>query len=151
MNIIPDECVMTGTIRTLDTAMQRDIWMRMKRTVEMIAESAGASAEISFEKACPVVYNPPGLVNAMLPSLRAAAGKNNVKERRWMTGAEDFSYYGLKAPAFFFNLGGMPKGADPQKAPGHHTTTFYIDESGFDVGVKAFCQLVFDYGRLKNN
>lgn len=148
-NIIPDECVMTGTIRTLDTAMQRDIQFRMKRTVEMIAASAGATAEISIEKAAPVVYNTPSLVRQMIPSLQAAAGKSNVKEEGWKTGAEDFSYYGLKAPAFFFNIGGMPKGNDPKKAPSHHTTSFYIDESGFDVGVKAFCQLVFDYGSGK--
>ena len=63
-------------------------------------------------------------------------------------GAEDFSYYGRKAPALFFFLGGMPAGADPAKAPAHHTPDFYIDDSRLDVGVKAFCQLVFDYERL---
>ena len=146
-NIIPDECVMTGTIRTLDTAMQHDIHIRMKRTVEMIAASAGASVEFSIDPACPVVYNTPTLVANTLPSLQAAAGKDHVKEKNWVTGAEDFSFYGLKAPSFFFYLGGMPKGADPKKAPGHHTTSFYIDESGFDLGIKAFCQIVFDYGK----
>jgi amidohydrolase len=43
----------------------------------------------------------------------------------------------------------MPKGADKQKAPPHHTPDFYIDDSRLDVGVKAFCYLVFDYARLK--
>ncbi|HVS96852.1 MAG TPA: amidohydrolase [Puia sp.] len=43
-NIIPEEVEMTGTIRTLDTAMQRDIHERMRRTVTKIAESAGAIA-----------------------------------------------------------------------------------------------------------
>jgi len=67
----------------------------------------------------------------------------------WTTGAEDFSFFGEKAPSFFFYLGGMPKGGDPLKAPPHHTPDFYIDDSGLDVGVKAFCQLVFDYGKGK--
>src|ERR1700744_4170781 len=48
-NIIPEEVEMTGTIRTLDTAMQTEIHQRMQRTVTKIAESAGARAEISIE------------------------------------------------------------------------------------------------------
>jgi amidohydrolase len=67
-NIIPDECVMTGTIRTLDTAMQADIQRRIKRTAEMIAASAGATAEVTITNACPEVWNTPELVAQMLPS-----------------------------------------------------------------------------------
>jgi metal-dependent amidase/aminoacylase/carboxypeptidase family protein len=59
------------------------------------------------------------------------------------------SFIAAMAPSFFFNLGGMPKGTDPRKAGPHHTPDFYLDESGFIVGVKAFCQLVFDYGKTK--
>ena len=51
--------------------------------------------------------------------------------------------------SFFFNLGGMPKGIDPSKAAPHHTPDFYIDDSMLDVGVKAFCNLVFDYAAKK--
>ena len=85
----------------------------------------------------------------MIPSLQSAAGTDNVTEREWVTGAEDFSYYGTKAPSFFFYLGGMPKGNDPKKAPPHHTADFYIDESGMKTGIKAFCNLVIDYMNMK--
>jgi amidohydrolase len=88
-------------------------------------------------------------VKKTLPSLIKAAGDENVSESTWVTGAEDFSFFAAKAPSFFFNLGGMPKGTDPRKAGPHHTPDFYLDESGFIVGVKAFCQLVFDYGKTK--
>ena len=60
-------------------------------------------------------------------------------------GAEDFSFYGEKAPAFFFFVGGMPKGKNPKDAAPHHTPDFFIDDSRLDVGVKAFCNIVFDY------
>ena len=39
----------------------------------------------------------------------------------------------------------MPKGQDPKTAPSHHTPDFYIDESGFKLGVKALTNLVLDY------
>jgi amidohydrolase len=83
----------------------------------------------------------------MLPSLQTTAGDSNVVLMDAMTGAEDFSFFGAKVPSFFFWLGGMKPGLDPHTAFPHHTPDFYIDESGFKVGVKAFCNLVFDYGR----
>jgi len=148
-NIIPEQSVLTGTIRTLDSKMRKDVLERIRRTVESVAASAGATAQINFDEKTLVTYNDSTLVNKTLPALQAAAGKENVVQSNWVTTSEDFSYYAEKAPAFFFFLGGMPKGNDPAKAPAHHTADFYLDESGFDVGVKAFCEIVFNYASLK--
>ena len=144
-NIIPEDATMAGTIRTLDTAMQNEVHDKIRRTAMKIAESMGATAEVSIDRKTPVTYNDPALVKKMLPSLEKAAGKENVQDAEWVTGAEDFAFYGQKAPAFFFFVGGMPKGGDPKTVPSHHTPDFYIDDSRLDVGVKAFCNIVFDY------
>lgn len=148
-NIIPEECVMDGTIRTLDKDMQKEVHERMKLTVKKIAEASGATADITIDTKTLVTYNTPELVKKMIPSLQSAAGADKVIETEWKTGAEDFSYYGTKAPAFFFYLGGMPKGNDPKKAPPHHTADFFIDETGMKTGIKAFCDLVIDYMNMK--
>lgn len=150
-NIIPEDLIMEGTIRTLDASMQKDVHERIRITTQKIAEASGAKAEISIDTKTLVTYNDPALVKMMLPSLEAATGKGNLIENEWTTGAEDFSYYGQKAPAFFFFLGGMPKGQDPLKAAPHHTPDFIIDDSKLDLGVKAFCNLVFDYSTLKKS
>lgn len=144
-NIIPEECVMSGTIRTLDSKMQTDVHQRIKWTAEKIAEANGATATVNVDTKTLVTYNTPELVKKMLPSLESAAGTGNVKEREWVTGAEDFSYYGTKAPAFFFYLGGMPKTTTKESAPPHHTADFYVDDSGMKTGIRAFCDLVIDY------
>jgi amidohydrolase len=144
-NIIPEELTMAGTIRTLDPGMQTDVHEKIKTTVQKIAESMGATAEVKIDTKSLVTYNDPALVKKMLPSLQKAADDGNVQEMDWVMGAEDFSYYGTKAPAFFFYVGGMPKGQDPAKAPPHHTPDFYIDDSRLDVGIRAFCNIVFDY------
>jgi amidohydrolase len=150
-NILPEECMMEGTIRTLDPVMQKDVHERMRQTVTKIAEASGATAEVVIETKTLVTMNDNELVKMTLPSLEAAAGKGNVIESEWTTGAEDFSFFGEKAPAFFFFLGGMPKGMDPKKAFAHHTPDFYIDDSMLDVGVKAFSHIVFDYARIKTS
>ncbi len=144
-NIIPEELNMAGTIRTLDEAMQKDVHARIKTTVEKIAESFGAQAEVTIDIKTPVTYNTPTLVEQMLPSLEKAVGKDNLVNAEWTTGAEDFAYYRQKAPAFFFFVGGMPKGMNPKDAFPHHTPDFFIDDSRLDVGIKAFCNLVFDF------
>jgi amidohydrolase len=144
-NIIPEEALLEGTIRTLDSNMQKEVHERIKRMVEKIAEANGAKVEITIDTKTLVTFNDSSLVAMMVPSLERATGTGNISTEQWTTGAEDFSFFGTKAPAFFFNLGGMPKGMDPAKAPGHHTPDFYIDDSQLDVGVKAFCNIVFDY------
>lgn len=144
-NIIPEEAEMIGTIRTLDTAMQRDIHERIRRTATLIAESAGATAEVEIEKIVPVTANNPELTAKMLPSLFEAAGEDHVLVTRPITGAEDFSFYANEVPGLFFFLGGMPKGQDPLDAAPHHTPDFYIDESGFTTGIRALTQLALDY------
>lgn len=148
-NIIPEEAILDGTIRTLDKDMQKETHERIRKVATNVAAALGAVAEVTIDTKTLVTYNDPELVKMMLPSLEKSAGKGNVTERNWVTGAEDFSFFGEKAPAFFIYFGGMPAGTDKEKAPPHHTPDFFIDDSRLDVGVKAFCNLVFDYAKLK--
>ena len=143
-NIIPETCSMAGTIRTLDSDMQKDVHEKIKHTAKYIAEASGATAEVKIETKTLVTYNDPELLKKLMPSLEKAAGAEKVKSREWVTGAEDFSFYGTKAPAVFLYLGGMPKGNDPAKAPPHHTADFYVDNSGMPTGIRAFCSMVLD-------
>ena len=143
-NIIPEEVTLSGTIRTLDTAMQRDVWMRIERTAKNIAEASGATADVKIDSKTLVTYNNPQLTRAMLPSLQKATNNNAVlMDAR--TGAEDFSFFAEKVPSLFFYVGGMKPGTDPKTTGPHHTPDFVIDESGMKTGIKAFCFLVVDY------
>ncbi|TAF52842.1 MAG: amidohydrolase, partial [Sphingobacteriia bacterium] len=144
-NIIPETATMEGTIRTLDPEMQKQVHERMRRMATQIAAAHGATADVMIDTKTLVTVNDPALVSASLASLQKAAGKDKVKPIHWTTGAEDFSFYGLKAPAFFFNVGARDPQLSPENATHHHTPGFQINDSKLDVGVKAFCQLVLDY------
>jgi amidohydrolase len=145
-NIIPEEVALGGTIRTLDTAMQRDVWMRIGRTAKKIAEASGATADVRIDTKTLVTYNDPKLMEQMIPSLQKSTN-NNAIVMDAVTGAEDFSFFAAKVPSIFFYLGGMPIGKDPKETAAHHTPDFYVDESGMKTGIKAFCFLVLDYMR----
>jgi amidohydrolase len=143
-NIIPEEVDLLGTIRTLDSSMQRQIHEKIKLTAEKIAESQGATAIVNIRKEYPITFNDPVLTAKMLPTLEKVAGENNVRVIKAITGAEDFSFYAQKVPGLFFFLGGKPKNIDTIDATQHHTPDFFIDESGFILGMKTLAQLVID-------
>jgi amidohydrolase len=146
-NIIPESVEMLGTLRSFTAADQKLLIERVTEIATKTAEAQGATAtvKIPYSTHYPVTYNDPELTQKMLPSLQQTAGAANVLLRPPVTGAEDFSFYQEKVPGLFIFLGGMPKGSDPLKAPSHHTPDFYIDESGFSLGVKALCNLTIDY------
>lgn len=144
-NIIPEEVELEGTIRTLDVDMQKDLHDRMRRTAINIAEASGATAEVEIFSHVPITFNNPELFTKMGPTLKRVCGEDNVVISRAVTGAEDFAFFANEVPSMFYFVGGMPKGQDPKTAPAHHTPDFYVDESGMNLGVRLFCNLVVDY------
>ena len=150
-NIIPEKVEMLGTVRNLSAADEKMFIERIKTIVTKTAEAAGATAEVKIPYSAhyPVTFNDIALTEKMLPTLQYTAGADNVKLKPPVTGAEDFSFFQEKVPGLFFFLGGMPKDQDPLKAPSHHTPDFFLDESGFALGVKALCNLTFDYLGMK--
>lgn len=148
-NIIPEEARMDGTIRTLDAKMQDEVHAQIKHVVSNIAEAGGAIAEVLIETKTLVTYNEPELLDKILPALRKTLGTENVIPGEWVTGAEDFSYFGTKAPSVFLYLGGMAKGTDPTKAPPHHTPDFRVEDEAMKTGIQAFCTIITDYLKLK--
>ncbi|MEP7144908.1 MAG: amidohydrolase [Ferruginibacter sp.] len=146
-NIIPEQVEMLGTVRALNNDDEKMLIDRVRLVATKTAESAGATAEvmIPYSYHYPVTFNDSALTEKMLASLQRSAGKENVKLRPPITGAEDFSFYQQKVPGLFFNLGGMPKGGDPKTAPSHHTPDFFIDETGFKLGVETMANLAIDY------
>ncbi|GAA4739355.1 amidohydrolase [Flavisolibacter ginsenosidimutans] len=151
-NIIPEDVTMLGTIRSLSKEQEAYQIERIKTVVTKTAEAAGASATIEapYSSHYPVTFNNEALTAKMIPSLQKAVGVQNVVSRPVEMGAEDFSFFGEKVPAVFFNLGAMPKGQDPKKAPPHHTPEFFVDESAMQNGIKAFLFLVTDYMNMNN-
>jgi amidohydrolase len=145
-NIIPEYVEMAGTIRTLDSDMQKQVYEKLKLIATKIAESAGARAEVTIDSKTPVTYNDPALTEKMVASLqRAAGGEQNIVRINAQTGAEDFAYYQKKIPGFFFFVGACPPDVDPAKAPSHHTPDFMMDERSLITGIKAMLNVTVDY------
>lgn len=144
-NIIPDAVEMLGTVRTFNEDMRKDIHARIRNTVEMIARSAGATAEVHFDNAYPVTVNDEPLTERMVPTLKRVAGGDKVFVGQKITGYEDFSYYQQKIPGFFYFVGITPPGTDRRQCAPNHSPRFYVDESALLLGVRSLAHLSLDY------
>jgi amidohydrolase len=144
-NIIPDSVVMVGTVRTLDTEMQEKIEQRIRRTVQGIAESAGATAEVYLSEGLPVTYNDPELTGRMVATLERVAGPGMARETPPATGAEDFSYFQQEIPGMYFFLGVIPDSIPLDQAAPNHSPYFFADEAALPIGVRALANLTVDY------
>jgi len=144
-NIIPDIVTMTGTIRTFDADMQKEIHARIKRTAENIAAAAGATAEVTIVIGNPVTWNDPDLAERMASSLERVAGGRFNPNGQPTTTAEDFAWYQKKVPGLFFFLGTAPEGADLSTQPANHSPRFNPDERALITGVRALASVAVDY------
>jgi len=144
-NIIPDKVDLAGTIRHLDPETHDAFLDRIRRTIDGIAEVAGASADVTIEPYAPPVFNPPGLVARMMPTLeRVGAGAGGVlRDPPATMGAEDFAWYQKAVPGMYFFLGiNKP---DVQVAAPNHSPDFFVNEDALKTGVEAMVSLTLDY------
>jgi amidohydrolase len=144
-NIVPDQVELEGTIRAFDENVRADIQQRIKNLATNIAEGAGATAEVQILSGYPVTRNDPALTERMLPTLRRVVGESNVRQASLTGTAEDFSYFGQRAPGMFVFLGVTPRDQDYTKAAQNHSPLFFADESALPVGVKVMTNLALDY------
>ena len=141
-NVIPGEVEMEGTTRGFDPAIRKEIHERMEKMAKSIAESAGATAEVTIFRGVPVTYNDPQLTAQMTPTLQRVAGPGKALPAPQNTGAEDFAFFQEKIPGLFIILGTNPPGKKPVP---NHSPHFTIDESALVLGVRALSNLTMDF------
>lgn len=141
-NVVPDAIELTGTVRTLNDTTRPLAREHFFRLVESAAATQGCTAEIDWRPGYPVTNNHPQAADAFFTVARRAFGPRHVVEvPQPFMGGEDFSYYGLHAPACFFILGLLPVGDDPATTPRLHQPTFDFNDEAIAQGVRAMVEL----------
>lgn len=136
-NIIPDQAVLSGTLRTFDTTQRDDLVRRAEAAIDHVAEAYGATAEFSIRQNAALTYNDPDLSAWLAPVLTEAAGEGKVNAATPPTTvAEDFSYFQQAIPGVFYHLGGTADGVDPATTAPNHSPGFDVNESILPLGVR---------------
>jgi len=130
-NIIPDRVDMTGTLRCLNTQVRDKVMEYMHDTLRGITSSWGASYELDYIYGYPPVVNSHELNEVVAQAARMSGFNVETMEKPLLAG-EDFSYYGMAAPAAFFFTGA---GSERCHRPWHHHS-FDIEEDALPMGAK---------------
>jgi len=135
-NIIPDAVELTGTVRTLDPAVQRAVQDRLREVCEQTCRLFGATAEFEYVEGYAPVVNDADVVERVGGVARAAFGADRVRTIAPVMGGEDFAYYLQRVPGAFVMLGI----GDGHPHP-HHNARFDIDERALPIGVRLMVEV----------
>ncbi|GAB2697605.1 amidohydrolase [Aliiglaciecola sp. 3_MG-2023] len=144
-NIISDKVTMSGTIRTFDKGVRKELLKRLKSTVETAASLTGAKADFKVISATLVTYNDEALTQQMLPTMQKVVGEEHVRHNSVIMAGEDFSYFQDKIPGLYFMLGIGADGVPEEEMKTNHSPDFYVNEKALKTGVKVMSSLAVDY------
>ncbi|OJV66130.1 MAG: hypothetical protein BGO41_08935 [Clostridiales bacterium 38-18] len=131
-NIICDEVVFSGGMRTTDEATRQLLKEKLQSLVMSVCSWSGAKAEIRFEEGYKALINDIGVTRHLKKVFQNELGEANVYEKELPSlGVEDFSYFLDVAKGAFYHLGcGLKDRLDGAL----HTHDFYLDEEALVLG-----------------
>lgn len=131
-NVIPDEVILDGTLRTYDEATADTLRATIHRVAESTAAALGCRAEVDLAIGYPPVVNAPALTARCRKQAEALLGVDKVVDLPMRMTGEDFSFYQKVVPGCFYRLGTGGEGRGCRA--GLHTAEFDIDEAALHTG-----------------
>jgi amidohydrolase len=139
-NVIPDEAVIDGTIRTLTPEARQLAESALKRRAAGIAIAHGCDAIVEYRSGYPSTVNSPAECDSVAKLARELLGADRyLPAARAVMGGEDFAYYAEQVPACFFFVGLVPAGQDV--APPLHSDRFDFNDDALPACLKMFAGL----------
>jgi amidohydrolase len=128
-NVVPELCVMQGTVRTFTLEVLDLIERRMREVAEHTCAAFGASCEFEFSRNYPPTINHAAETEFMRRVMAEVVGEANVLEFEPTMGAEDFSYYLLEKPGAYFLIG---NGDGTHREGGHGLGPCMLHNASYD-------------------
>lgn len=139
-NIIPDSCLLQGTVRCRSPESRDTMEAAFRRICEGVAASMGVTCEIDYKRGAPALINDDGVVDAVIASLSAQFGTERIDQLEGRFGAEDFSYFSERIPSCQLLVGSSQPGRDDRV----HNSDYQPDERCIGLGVAALSRTALD-------
>jgi carboxypeptidase Ss1 len=146
-NIIPDEMVLAGTVRTFDETIRGRVKELIRTVSASVGSAYGARVQVSFkENTYPVTYNDPATTEKVKGVLSKIEGAR-VIETKPVMGAEDVSRFLEKAPGTFYFLG--TRNESKGLVYPNHSSKFTFDEEYLRYGVLSHVLIALEFAGSK--
>ena len=137
-NAIPETGMLTGTMRTADITIWRQMQELFAELVDQILAPVGVEHELSYNRGVPPVLND-DVATAMLASAAQSIDPQAVVQAPQSSGGEDFSWYLEKVPGSMARLGCWSGEGEQHDL---HMGDLIVDERAIGVGIKLFGAVV---------
>ncbi len=133
-NVIANEVVMKGTVRTYSLKIRDEMPKRLEEIVEGVSSAMGASYKLDYRQVCLPTINDPRMTALAREAVVEVVGEENVLEGERTMGGEDFSFFLNQVPGCFIFVGSAndSKGLNYS----HHSSRFNFDEEALSIGVE---------------
>ena len=134
-NVIPNEVLITGTIRTFEEEARREIHRLVEEAFALV-RNFGGDYELSISTGYPALFNDPGVAELIRGVGTDLLGEAMSSEGAPIMAGEDFAFMTKKAPGAMMRLGAQ---LDALNRP-HHSPIFDIHEGCMPVGVAVMAE-----------
>jgi amidohydrolase len=131
-NVVPDECTLSGTFRTMNEEWRFKCHKEILELIKRIEKKRLCEIVCKIETGYPFLINDEAITAKAKQAAVEYLGVEKVKELEIRMASEDFAYYSQRIPSCFFRLGTGNK-AKGITSP-VHTSTFDIDETALVTG-----------------
>lgn len=137
-NVIPEEVLLRGTIRTLDQNVRRSTIDHMHRIAAGVGRITNTEITVTFGLASASVTNDFHLIDLFRRSVSDVVSEDGIEKiARASMGSEDFSFYLEHVPGAMMRLGCTSPQAGGSAL---HTPTFDIDEAALTIGARVLAR-----------
>ena len=146
-NVIPDEAVMVGTVRTFSTSVLDLIQSRMEQVARGTALALNAELEFEFKRNYPPLINHIHETGIAIQAAQDVVGAENVDANTEPTmGAEDFAFMLQEKPGCYIFIG---NGEGDHRSAGHglgpcqlHNGSYDFNDDLLPIGASYWVRLV---------
>ena len=141
-NIIPDDAVLEGTMRTVNEVTKKRVSSLIRRITNSVCSTFGAGSEIEIDDAYPVTINDAEVSAEVFKLLGSIPGTRTLEVPPLLI-AEDFSFFLRKAPGTYYFLGtrNEKKGC----VSPNHSSRFKVDEDVMKYGSASLALIAFEF------
>ena len=138
-NIIPDSCLVLGTVRTLHPPARDIAEAAIGRLCAGLEAGMRVRCDMRYERGVPALVNDDAVLDRAVAAVRRQLG-DVLDEGEPSLGGEDFAFMAQRVPAFHLRVGS----GQPGRRDKLHNSGYQPDEACIGLGVQALCRAAVD-------
>ncbi|HET6384957.1 MAG TPA: amidohydrolase [Armatimonadota bacterium] len=142
-NVIAEDAVLRGTLRTFDETVQEAMIERVRQISMATARAHGTTAEVVIDPGYPTVVNDETMCEIVRSAAVEVVGRDRVIAPLPSMGGEDMAFFLQRKPGCFFFVGSANRERNLTYA--HHNPRFDFDEDAMLIGVEVMLRATRRY------